>query len=154
VTGLPDDILAALAAEETMLAEPWAGLLDAYNRPAEPVTPAEFAAMVEKAMRDMWNYPPRPSEPSPWRCVVHPGEWVDAAGCPACCRIGRQRADRRDWIESVRERLQSAVYAASNGYVWSWTAPGVFGVPGLPETLQVRHEGQPWRPTDGKEVAR
>lgn len=53
---------------------------------------------------------------------------------------------RSAWIKTVRERLQSAVYAADSGYGWSWETPGVLGVPGQPEGVQVRDARQLWRP--------
>jgi hypothetical protein len=59
VTHLPDDVLAALAAEPTLLANPGAEVFDTYNGPAVPMSPAEFAATIEKVMQDMWNTPTR-----------------------------------------------------------------------------------------------
>jgi hypothetical protein len=152
MTEIPADVLAALATEQTMLADPWAEMLDAYNRPTEPMTPAETAAAIGKAMQGMWGYSaPWGASQFSWWCKPPRhlnlfrvgGEWERQF-----VRSAWQEAGRSAWIECVRERLQSAVYAASNGYGWSWTAPGVFGVPGLPESLQLQDATQPWRPTD------
>lgn len=55
MTDLPDEVLAALAAEPTFLANPDAEPFGDYNQPAEPMSPTEFAVMIEKAMRDMWS---------------------------------------------------------------------------------------------------
>jgi hypothetical protein len=124
---------------------------DGYNKPAEPMDPAD----LERFMRDMygraapygapefswWRRPPRRVNLSRLR-----GEQSRQTESSAW-----REAARSAWIEAVRERLQSAVYAASNGFGWSWTAPGVLGVPGQPESLQVRDARQLWRPVDPEE---
>lgn len=54
-----------------------------------------------------------------------------------------QEAGRSAWIESVRAKLQSAVYATNQGWSWTWDVPGVYVRPDLPEGLQVRHLDAP-----------
>ncbi|HEV2344422.1 MAG TPA: hypothetical protein VGS97_10050 [Actinocrinis sp.] len=54
-----------------------------------------------------------------------------------------QEAGRSAWIESVRAKLQSAVYATDQGWSWTWDAPGVYVRPDLPEGLQVRYLDAP-----------
>lgn len=155
MTGLPGDVLAALSNEETMLANPGADVFGDYNRPVEPTDPAEFAAMIEQTMRDMWScHPFGAPQFSWWRRPPRRLNLFPLRGEPARRRerSAWQEAGRSAWIEGVRERLQSAAYAASNGYSFTWTGPGVFGVPGLPEGLQVQHAGQPWRPGGSEET--
>ena len=47
--------------------------------------------------------------------------------------------DRALWMNDVAERLHSAIYAIERRYEWQWENPGVYGVPGLPECVQVRY---------------
>lgn len=99
--------------------------------------------VFDRALDALWQRAaPYPSpwlqpEPEPVRCMLHPAEWVDAQGCSACCRIGRERADQAEWTAQVGRRLASAPYGIATGRVWSWGTPDVYGVPGQPELLQI-----------------
>lgn len=140
-----------LRGESTLMRDPGAydPAADVYNTSAEPMTPEALLA----SMRALWDRPMAPWGFPEFSWFRRPprrlslfwlgGEWQRQLERSAW------EAGRSAWIESVRERLQSAVYAADNGYVWSWEAPGVFGVPGLPEQVQVRDATQPWRPGGG-----
>lgn len=121
---------------------------DGYNKPAEPMNPAD----LERFMRDMYGRaaPYGAPEFSWWRRPPRRVNLFRLRGEQARQTESSawQEAGRSAWIEGVRERLQSAAYAASNGFGWSWTAPGVFGVPGQPEWLEVRDARRLWRPAD------
>lgn len=54
-----------------------------------------------------------------------------------------QEAGRSAWIESVRAKLQSAVYATDQGWSWRWDAPGLYGRSDLPRWFQVSNYGRP-----------
>jgi hypothetical protein len=148
VTELPEEVLAEQlsAMGDYFMADPDAAPTYDYNTVAERFTPD----MLERVLQDLWGYGMPYGAPSfswwrrpPRRVNLFRlrGEQARQTECSAW-----QEAGRSAWIETMRERLQSAVYAASNGYGWSWTAPGEFGVPGQPERLQARDARQLWRP--------
>ena len=91
MTELPDDVLAALAAEHTMFANPDAAPFN-YNQPAEPMNPTEFAALIEKAMRDMWNAPTRWHGSPDYPHITWPGGHV----CGECGADVSALLPRRD----------------------------------------------------------
>lgn len=149
---MPDEFLESLLrGESTMMRDP--GAYDpagVYNAPAEPLTPEALLA----SLRALWDRPLAPWGMSSFSWFRKPPRrlslfWLGGEWRRQLERSAWQEVGRSAWIESVRERLQSAVYAVDNGYGWSWEAPGVFGVPGLPEQVQVRDATQPWRPKDG-----
>ena len=132
--------------------------------------------MVEKVMRDMLATPTRWHGSPDYPHITWPGGHIcgecgmDVSALTAAAEEARRKEaariareaelltmtteerDRDEWERVVRKRLQSTLYALSEGYSFTWTAPGVFGVPGQPESLQVRHAGQPWRPGGSKEA--
>lgn len=101
---------------------------------------------IEALMEALWFGPLLPF--SYWR---KPGaRMYGRRERPAPSWLDRQReataweaVSRAAWIESVRARLQSAVYATDQGWSWTWDAPGVYVRPDLPEGLQVRYLDAP-----------
>lgn len=144
MTDQPNDALAALAAEPTFLADPDAVPFSGYSQPAEPIGPAEFAAIVERAMGTLLNSPPRyhgtPRNPH----IRHPqGRYcVECGADTAALAEALAEADRRkaaehaweislrfltseergqaEWERSVRERLDEALAHLGHGIPADW----------------------------------
>lgn len=129
----------------------WARVAERFGLPVgDPIEPIDLTAPAQTIVH--MPEPPVPydglahtlqmrqalAEQEPVRCMLHPAEWADAQGCPACCRIGLERVDRAEWTAQVGRRLASALHGIATGRVWSWETPNVYGVPGQPESLQIR----------------
>lgn len=144
MTDLPDDVLAALAAEQHFMAFPGSEPFSGYNQPAEPLGPAEFAALVERAMNALLNSQPRyhgtPRNPH----IRHPqGRYCIECGADtialaeASAGAARRKAaehareislrfltpeerDRAEWERAVSEKLQETLLHLAHGLDADW----------------------------------
>lgn len=145
MTGLPGrDVAAELAALDAHFVTGEALGVSDWTKPAPPLNPAEFAALIERAVRNLFNAPPRwhgtPQNPH----ITWPGGNIcgecgaDVAALAAAdAAHARKKAaehawevslrfltaeerDRAEWERSVRERLDEALLHLANGLDATW----------------------------------
>lgn len=145
MTELPErDVAASVAALDAhFVTGEVLGVTD-WTKPAPPISPTEFAAMVERTMRSMFAAPPRwhgtPRNPH----ITWPGGSIcgecgaDVAALAAAdaAHARKQAAehawevslrfltpeerDRAEWERSVRERLDEALAHLASGLDATW----------------------------------